>query len=219
MTALANSIDLGIAIEDLIRAKNRRDNDNFTTYKLAKCINVDRSLIRRLLNGDVTNPRIDTLLKITTFFINEGFSISLDDLVQWGNNVSKIDERIILEDKPKDLPLYQMENFDGERIGMVSISVPKSSPGTIAFLSHEHLEPVFNPGSIFVVDLIKKPEHNNLVVLRQHGSKKVIIKKYLIHKGSNSPWLISLDGSEKMELTPEAPYQIIGIVIRVNVKT
>lgn len=50
--------------------------NNITRYKLAKELEVNESLLRKIENGVSKNPRIDTLIKLSSYF-----EITLDDLV------------------------------------------------------------------------------------------------------------------------------------------
>lgn len=72
-------------IKELIDQKSSKDNAPFTASQLADAIDVHRSVITKLIQQEsknrVTNPRIETLIKIVQFFRNDGLEISLDDLV------------------------------------------------------------------------------------------------------------------------------------------
>ncbi len=218
-TSLTYSSDLSEALKSLLALKTNRDNVNFTPYKLAQAIGVDRSLIQRLLNGEVENPRIDTLFKISQFFIQDGFPLTLDDLMQWKTKVIDVQEQAILENQFKTFALYQMNNFNGEQIGTVSMAIPKYSPGTIAVVSDQNIKPIFNAGSVFLVDMIKQPQHENLVMVRVEDQDKLILRKYLNNTG-NTAILHSLEpGDDDIKFHLNAAiYKIIGVVIHINVK-
>ncbi len=72
-------------LSDLIAKKSQRDGVNFTSAQLAQSINVNRSIVHRLIHPDpdkrVRNPQIETLIKIVEFFRAEGFNIRIDDLL------------------------------------------------------------------------------------------------------------------------------------------
>lgn len=50
--------------------------NGITRYQLAKGLEVNESLLRKIENGGSRNPRIDTIMKICSFF-----RVSLDDFV------------------------------------------------------------------------------------------------------------------------------------------
>ena len=59
-------------IRRLIAQKAARDGRNFNVSQLAKAVNIAHSILVKLLHLDpekrVTNPRIETLIKIVDFF-------------------------------------------------------------------------------------------------------------------------------------------------------
>jgi transcriptional regulator with XRE-family HTH domain len=214
-----NLTDVANMLTHLIEAKTIRDNKRFTASQLAKAINVDRSLIQRLLTGEVENPRIDTLVKIVNFFTEEGFNLRVDDLIGFKNTTISTKDQLIIQSKTCSLPLYQMNNFNGERVGTASVELSSTSPGIIALITDEEIKPIFKAGSLFIVDTLKSPEHRNMVALKVKNANKVIIRQYIIEK-KNKPVLISYDaGNNNIELTPESNYTLIGVITRVQAKT
>lgn len=210
--------NLPTALDQLIRLKGRRDNIKFTPSKLATMIEVDRSLIQRILNGEVTNPRIETLMKIVNFFSNEGFPITIDQLMNWNQNIVDVQEQIVNPDFSQKLQLYDINHFDGMSIGSATVYLPICSPGHIAVVTDKDLEPIFNSGSIFVVDMLKTPNHDNLVMIKEHESNSLMLAKYII-SGENRffrPYM-----KESMYSLNNVNYKerVIGVVVHINVKT
>lgn len=81
-------------IKNLIVKKTKRDGIVFTPSQLANAINLNRSVISKLIHENpykrVLNPKIDTLVKIVVFFQNDGFDITLDELVGMKSNNLKL---------------------------------------------------------------------------------------------------------------------------------
>lgn len=86
MNAYANyEKNISNSIRALIECKSKRDQTPFTIYKLAKALGMPHSVLIKLIHTDenkrVHNPRIDTLTKIVNFFKQDGFQISIDDVL------------------------------------------------------------------------------------------------------------------------------------------
>ena len=211
-------VSLAEAISNLIALKSKRDNVKFTSYKLAKQIGVDRSLLQRLLTGQIHNPRLDTIIKVIDFFVKDGFPLSLEDVIQWKSGIVSVPEQPVMEDVQVNLSLYQMKHF-GERIGNVTVSLPHHSLGRIAVLAEEDIGDFFKAGSVFIVDMMKRPEDNNMVMYRTEPNK-IIPAKFL--DSGNMVRLTPCEGKGEIKpveiSTDKAKDSIIGVVIRINVK-
>ena len=208
-------------IQGLLDLKSKRDNIKFNSSKLAKAIDVDRSLIQRIMKGDVSNPRIDTLMKIAKFFIEDGFPITLDDLAPWGNtNVVDIRNQQLSQEETKTLPLFLMNNFNGEKIATVPITLPKFTPGLIAVVSNNDLEPLFKAGSIFIIDMEKNPEHENMVMTRISSATELSINKYICEDGGQVSFMPYASQEDKLTFNSaeDCKSDVIGVVIRINAK-
>ena len=210
MTSLAD------ALNELITAKQLKDNKKFTASQLAKAIAVDRSLIQRILTGEVNNPTVNTLIKIVNFFVEDGFNLRLDDLIPLRKSLVNVQGQAILSEKSIQLPLYQMENFQSGVIGEVATQIQDASPCLIALVSSQDIAPIFKAGSIFVVDIMKKAEPENLVVLRMNQAIKIAKCTH-----SNKEKIFELLSDKKITVREtEANKQILlGVVVRINAKT
>ncbi|MBS0351493.1 MAG: helix-turn-helix transcriptional regulator, partial [Proteobacteria bacterium] len=148
-TALKAKTNLSDALNELIKMKRLRDNKHFSPAGLAKAIDVDRSLIKRLLSGEVQNPRIDTLIKIVNFFVEDGFNLRVDDILNFPNRLIDVSAQPLHPETNIPLPLYQMRPFSAEKIGDILIPLPNSSPGLIIIIGNQDIEPIFKAGSLF----------------------------------------------------------------------
>jgi hypothetical protein len=206
-------------LSKLIASKSLRDNKAFTSSKLATAINANRSLIHRLITGEVLNPRIETISKIVKFFKEDGFNLRIEDLVGIDLDAIDVHDQFLQNEKPFSLPLYQMENFNGEKIGSVSVELANTSPSVIAIVSNRTIKPLFQAGSIFVVDLFKKPKHEHLVAAKSSINNKLFVRKYF-EKDGEYPILHSFNKEEKdINLAPNIDCKIIGVIIKINAKT
>lgn len=218
---IAHSIH--VKLNNLLQQKSQRDRVNFTGSQLANALDVPRSVIQRLLHPDphkrVTNPKIETLLKIVDFFRTDGFSITVDDLL--GTHSKAIDvqaQTLDLLNVQATIPVFAMDNSKAENLGMVDINIASHSNNLIAFLANNDIKPMFKKGSLFIVDKNMQPEDNTLVAVRLNNNQQVLVRKYYIQKHQRV--LKSYDPMEEtIVLQPTMNYELLGVVIQVNAKT
>lgn len=222
---LDNSIDynneLCTILRDLIALKSKRDGKNFTSYQLAKAINMPHSILIKLIHQDpekrVYNPRIDTLTKIIEFFKSDGFSITIDDLLFGRKEIDIISQPIKNNYTDKNIQIFSLD-YEQSKLGTITINLPDDHANIMAYLSEEEINPFFKSGSIFIVNKDMKPENNNLIIIKSERDKKTSIKKLIIN--GMKRYLMSLnDNDDIIELLPTLHYLIIGVVIQVNAKT
>lgn len=60
-----------------INLKQLLEEKNITIYKISKDMNIDSSLLYQILRGDVENPRVLTLKKITDYL-----GVTVDELIK-----------------------------------------------------------------------------------------------------------------------------------------
>lgn len=215
-TTLIYSSNVAAALKKLIELKSIRDNVPFTASKLAKELKVDRSLIGRILKGGIQNPRIDTLLKITQYFINEDFNLTVDHLTQWQTQVIAVQEQAMLIEETNTFPLYHSNEFLGRAFATATLTAPRASPSTVAIYADDNLGPLCLIGSIFIVDMLRRPEDRNLIAVRLNKAAGILVRRYF----RNDHGSIVLRGS-----TPDIPdiimndkndVVIIGVVTSTN---
>ena len=218
MIATIHKNSLSAAIRDLIELKNRRDNVKFTVYKLAQEIGVDRSIIQRIINGEIENPRLDTFFKIVNFFINDGFKINVEDILSWKSKVVDIQSQNVEEEIITNLPLYEMDIFDKKK-NTIIVTAPRLPATAIAIVTNSYLPPIFKAGSVFVVDLEAKPENENLVIVKSADNPNLFLRQFITDQ-KNSIILKSYEAGEPyIEMNQSSNVKVIGVVVRVNVKT
>ncbi len=206
MKVIKKSTTLSLSLKKLVALKSARDSKKFTFNQLSKAIEMPHSMLVKLVHSDpekrVHNPRIDTLVKIVNFFKQDGFDISLDQLLE---NKERAEQTI---------PLYSMES--NKKIGNLSIQLASEIPKAIAIVSNEYIRPMFKKGTIFIVDTDKQPDNDSLIAVknRTKGEIKIVTltiieeKKIFIHYNDN--YL-------PIRLTPVEDYEIIGIIAQVNI--
>src|SRR3990167_9854928 len=106
-------ISIHTELKKLIELKSQRDQIKFTAAQLAYALNMPRSMITKLTHSDlskrVTNPRIDTLLKIVDFFKKAGFNINIDQLL--GNkNLIDIQNQMSTQLITKSISLFSFDS-------------------------------------------------------------------------------------------------------------
>jgi len=217
MTEIATVESFTNVLNQLIEAKSLRDGKIFTASRLAKAIKVNRSIVHRILSGEVENPKFETVAKIVKFFVNDGFYLQIEDMLGIKSEIA-VREQILIDEKSITFPLYQMQNFNGIKIGKISIELADSSPSTIAIITNEdiNLGTIFKSGSIFIVDMLKKLQSGNTVFVKTENKKKLLIKKYIINN-KQLPILTSIFGEEE-EIIHETKHTIIGVIIHINAK-
>ena len=220
-TANNFSTSIHTTLRELIEAKSKRDKIKFTGYQLASAVDMPRSIITKLLHVDkskrVSNPKIETLIKIVDYFREDGFNISIDELLGITSGSVDVQSQSIMQyTEAHFVKLYSLENIK-EKIGTAEINIPQTSKNIIALCAAEDMKPFFKQGSLFIVDLEMKPTHDTLIAIKLDGLEKVHIRKYFQEK--NKIILKSLTNEEDITLFPTRTCQILGVVIQINAKT
>lgn len=211
------------SLKTLLELKSARDKSEFTIYKLAKALSMRHSILVKLMHEDpskrVANPRIDTLEKIVKYFREDGFDITLDDIINGlkKTNYINVSEQVIAEDVfERRIFLYSMDNM-GDKIGSINLKMEHQSENMMALITNHNMAPFFKEGSIFIIDKDLLPENNNLVAVMPSGKKNIEINKYVIKK--HQRYLASLDMNEFFEIHSTKPIHILGVVVQIDAKT
>jgi len=220
------SIHLASSINDLMGLKSQREQKKFTMYQLAKAIDMPHSMLIKLLHADLTkrvlNPRVETLAKIVRFFQEDGFNVTIDDIIS-GNILSKNTIEVAAQVRnenaeKKTIPLYGMSGDLNKTLGLVTIQMSSNSEALAAFISDENIEPMFKRGSIFIVDKNLHPLNNTLVAAVNNLNNLVLIRKYYF--SNNKKILKSYDKTiEDIDLSLNNNIKILGVIIQVDAKT
>lgn len=219
-----DSDNIYLALTKLIELKAARDNIKFTPTKLANAIGMPHSMVVKIAHEDPTkrvkNPRIDTLVRIIEYFQQQGFDVTIEDVIR-----GLKDKHIDVKSQPvgtfsvaTSIPVYSMDASLDQNVGMIDVKLTQNTKDAFALVADEDINPLFKKGAIFVVDTTTKPENDTLVAAKVAGHDKIIIRK--LQKQGHKTILKPLDGSnETIELMPTSHDHIVGVVIQVNVNS
>jgi hypothetical protein len=215
-------IAIHLTLKRLIEEKSKRDKVKFTACQLAKALAMPRSIITKLTHYDktkrVTNPRIDTLMKIIDYFRKDGFDIKVEDLLGIATKTINVKtQSLIMQNQVVIVPVYSLEAKKG-KLGMIDIKLSGEHKNVIAFYADKGIKPFFKAGSIFIVDSNTALKHDNLIAIKLTYTDDIQIKKYCVHHSKIT--LRSLDDREKdITLMPTTQSEIIGVVVQINANT
>jgi hypothetical protein len=210
-----------LTLKRLIEEKSRRDNVKFTACQLAQALGMPRSIITKLTHYDatkrVTNPKVDTIIKIVKFFKADGFDITVEDLLgSTTKTVSIKNQQLIAPKRAINIPIYSLNKK--EKMGIVDVKISGKREDTIALYADREIKPFFKIGTIFIVDKNALIENENLIAIKLDHFDYINIKKYCVHK--NKILLKSLDENEEdIVLMPTTQSEILGVVVQVNANT
>lgn len=212
-------ITIHLTLRKLIEEKSKRDNVKFTGCQLAHALGMPRSMITKLTHPDktkrVTNPRIDTLIKIIEFFKTDGFNITLEDLL--GLKTINVRNQLLPKNQLTTITIYSLDETD-KKLGQIELKISTKYKNLIGLCASKDIKPFFKAGSIFIVDLNAKLETDTLVAIKLPDSNQIQIKKYFLHK--NKIILKSLDENEQdIPLMPTSSIKVIGVIVHVNANT
>ncbi len=211
-----------IELKRLIELKSKRDQIKFTSSQLANALQMPRSIITKLTHPDslkrVTNPRIDTLLKIVDFFRADGFNVTIDGLLGLDTKSINVQDQELPPKNMRQIILFSFDSDLNKILGEIRIKTHSKAPNIIALLADHDIRPIFKKGSIFIIDREAHPTHDTLVAIKLSSSKRFTIKKYWVN--GTKQILKSLDSNESsIAITSNFQHEILGTVIQINAKT
>ena len=215
--------NLHLILKELIVRKSQRDRQSVSICQLAKAINMPHSMLVKLMHINptkrVNNPRIDMLIKVVDFFRQDGFDITIDQLIAGckahSNTIELAQQDVDILSAPQSIPIYSMTAGLQNTIGTIDVTLSTDSSNAIALLSDEDIKPMFKKGSVFIVNPSLTPENNTLVAAKAETCDKILIRKFYAEEHRNV--LKSHDNHiPPIELTSASDYQILGVVIQVN---
>lgn len=216
-------LSIHLTLKRLIDEKSLRDNVKFTACQLAAALGMPRSMITKLTHADkskrVTNPRVDTLIKIAEFFRADGFNVSLDDLIGMNSAAIEFEERAIQqEESAYTIPVYAFNAGVKAHVGSMDIKLHDWNDEFYGLKINDDIPPYFKSGSIIILNPEASIELDNLIAVLLPGSSQVQLRKYC--QGDNKIILRSLDTSQNdIMLMPTTQYEILGVVVQINAKT
>lgn len=216
--------NISSSLRQLIKLKSVKDGVPFTINKLATALNMPHSILFKLMHTDsekrITNPKIETLSRIVSFFKSEGFNITIDDLL-YGINANAIDvqtQPISANNIIRSIPLVSLESPSNPMtIGHVKLSVPYDLDNLLATEVDEDLTSIIKKGSLFVINVNATPKSGNLIAVRFTRSPGSIQFKKIFYDG-NYTIFKSLNEKSK-DITSSSPdeYVISGVVVQIQI--
>ncbi len=213
--------NLHIKLSELISAKSRRDQKKFSIMQLSKALDMPHSILVKLCHHDpekrVVNPRIKTLQRIIDYFQKDGFNVTIADLIANDNEMSFINSSI--HHDPISIPLYKSDNLVSidSCEGMIDVTIKKEHNKLIAIRAKEYVQPIFLPGSLFIVDTQAIPVDDHMLAVNDLENNKVIFRK--LHQQGRSRIIYSLSTEDKsIDLNRSKSVKVIGVVIQINMK-
>ena len=214
--------NLPMMIRQLIAQKAARDGSNFNVSQLAKAVNMPHSILVKLLHLDpakrVTNPRIETLIKIVDFFRQEGFTVSLDDLLSGVSPEQHVDvasQQVGGFSIQRTLSVLSFAAHDAPPVGEVTIKLTQPTEHAVAYIADQDIPPLFKAGSLFIVDPYRLPEEGMMIAVRLMPGDGVKIGKLQV--SPHRRVLLACDPQEPaIDISGAA---VLGVVIQVNAKT
>ena len=217
-----DSNNIYLALTKLLELKSERDEIKFTPSMLANAIGMPHSMVIKIAHADpskrVKNPRIDTLARIVDYFQQDGFNVTVNDLITGlkSKNIDVKSQPLATFSVPTSIPLYSMDATLDNSLGTIDVNLTQDTKDAFAIVADEHIKPLFNKGAVFVIDTALQPEHDTLVAAKINESDKIVIRK--LHIQGHKKILKSLDSNdETIELMPTSSNHIVGVVIQVNV--
>jgi len=205
----------------LIKQKSVKDGVTFTPYQLANALNIKRSILHRLMHSDpeqrVTNPRVETLLKIVKFFRKDGFNSSLDDFLGLSDRVNVREHEISPLKNMLTLPVFSINNPTNHALGSVTLKATSHSNALIALELQEVIPPIFEKGSVLIIDTEAQPCDNNLVAVITDESPAASILRYrVVDQQVTLEPIVTDEQHEQMLMN--ADHHILGVIIQINTK-
>lgn len=157
-TAVNNALDLSRILQKLIRRKG------LNVAELARQINMPQPTIQRIVAGIYKRPRITTLYPIAEYF-----NISISQLYGIDPIPFLQEENFKLKSLPL-LTLHQVNKLPQLARNISRYVICDSNFGNNAFAMHMpdcSMEPVFNKGTILLIDPSRTPQHKSYIVIKK----------------------------------------------------
>lgn len=196
--------------------KNLMEIHGFNASELARKTDVPQSVINRIMNGVTTNPGVETLKPIASFF-----SLSINDLIE-GNSISiKAKSNIIYTPNSKDIrqiPLLswrEATSWSGrksvkKRYKMVSTNKGVTDSAFALFIEDE-IDSRFPSGTLLLIEPMKKPKNRDYVIIQQMNHQIATLRRYIVDGGT--VYLKSIDPDLKT-IEWNKNHKILGVVIQ-----
>lgn len=168
------------------RLKALREREGLTKYRLAKLSGISEVYLYRLEQGEIKNPRRDTLQKLA-----KGLSITLAQLI---GETSPSETWGMVEISLKAyIPVYAEVGKEMNPIDYVACTRATVPPETVCGyrIDSLYLDPEVRPGDTIIVDTALSPIDGDLVIAIIE--KQPMLKRYR-ENGHEEQWLEDNEG-------------------------
>jgi len=185
------------------------DSAALSERELSRRIGVPQPVINRLLKGIVTNPALDTLKKIASYF-----NITVSELTGEVPMSSKLVEMAVDHKGWEHVPVYEandiIEYLKSSKLPQPVQHIPidvELQKGSFAYKLHDgSMEPLFSSGDIVVIDPTKQDFANRKYVLV--ASNDVLSVRECVTKNGKH----YLKSYRPLKLDPIDSQKLVGIV-------
>lgn len=188
------------------RLKQARKNKGLSQSTLAKMIGTGQSTIASLENGD--NKSTTRILDIA-----RALNVSPNWLEKGGNLTTQVSPY-----KQKGVPIISWEDVKNlptfpEKIKeYVSSEIPANPYYYALLIENDLMTPLFQIGSIIIVDLYKKPQNGSFIVYFEKNEPRALLRKYT--QDGNNIYLTPINTSYQSQLASKT-ISIRGTVTKV----
>ena len=160
-----------MTIETLkVRLKRLREAKGLTKYRLAKLSGISQTYIYRIEQGEIENPRRDTLQKLAS-----GLNITLAQLV--GETTPTDTWQLVEQSLKAYIPVYAEihEGLDMGPVDYVASTRTITPPQSVRAYRIDGLtlEPDIQPGDTLIVDTALTPNDGDLVIVVEEGQPAI----------------------------------------------
>lgn len=205
---------IGDAILHLIKQKSARDGTVFSKRALAEAIGVNISMISRTTNEDLSKrsiPNIPLLIKIVQFFKDDGFNITIDDLLNFQPNKLYFNHQSGESlTQGVTVNLYEMLSSSSS-YSSININVANRKNDLFAVKSDFSIPPVFKKGTVFVVDKKEVLKEGKLAIVMTD----IGMDLFKVIKSNHVECQMKMLRNDKVEYIDRE--RIKGVVIQANV--
>ncbi len=162
-------------------------NSKLSERELSRRTSVPQQVINRIIVGKNTNPKLETLLPLASYFM-----VSVSQLI--GDNIFFPDTKISLNHSGwRKIPLTELPNLSSlllTEVGMnskqmIEVDVEVSPKGFAIKMWDDSMEPKFPKGALLVFDVGKKIKNGRFCIVYSHNKQKKYIFRQIMLKDKN----------------------------------
>ena len=159
------------------RLKHLIEQENLNTLELARRTGIGQPVIYRIMTGTTTNPRLETLMQLATYF-----NLSVSELIGESsvkNHARKKKDSI--QSATSQIPLYKLSQYaptkKTQKPNDFLIYQPRSKKCFAVLVDSSEYQPYFKEKSILIIDPGLTPESGDYVLLTLPKIPRPIVRK------------------------------------------